>query len=114
MTGDNGMIELERFWLLTLAKAAEGAGLSPVLQQVAPGAGRLWMVPDGKNQKPTTVPALCLQFKFDLDVVGFEIQFRDERPAIKTVVKYAEGLDGFLQEFGKALVANRLAAPKAA
>lgn len=113
MEGDSGMIELERFWLLSLAACAEADKYSPVLQQIDKGAGRLWFIPERKPA--TTVPDLYLNFKFALDSVAFGIDFRDEgREPIVQVVKYAEGLDGFLQKFSKALKANRLAAPKAA
>lgn len=112
MEGDSGMIELERFYLLSLAACAEADGYSPVLQQIDKGAGRLWFIPERKPA--TTVPEFCLNFKFELDIVMFELQARGNPIKVQKGVKYAEGLDGFLKDFGKALKANRLAAPKAA
>jgi hypothetical protein len=106
------MIEIERFYLATLAKCAEADKYATVLQQVAPGAGRLWFIPERKPA--TTVPDYCLNFKFELDVVCFELEGRGNPVKAQKVVKYAEGLDGFIAEFMKALKANRLAAPKAA
>jgi len=113
MTGDSGMIELERFYLMTLASMAKGEKYDTVLQQIKPGAGRLWLIPERKPA--TTVPDLCVNFAFELESVRFEIQFRDEhKQKLLRQVKYAEGLDAFLQDFDRAMKAGRLAAPKAA
>jgi hypothetical protein len=109
MTGETGMLEVERLYLMTLAKAAEAAGYASVLQQLETNTGRLWLVPDSG----TTQPHGCLSFKFERDAVQLGIEFRDGRtPAIGKTISYAEGLDTFGKEFQRALSANRLAAPR--
>jgi hypothetical protein len=112
MTGDTGMIELERLYLMTLAKVAEAAGYDSVLQQMGPQKGRLWLIPQRKPA--TTVPDLCLAFGFTENEVAFSVQYRDDRPKMDEVASFAEGLDRFLQKFDRALKANRLSDQRAA
>ena len=100
------MINLQDLYLLALQACAEGEKLETVLQQTGEGQGRLWLVAKG-----STVPHAWIGFKFSVDDVALMVQTRDQRE-IAQVVKFAEGIDGFLPQLQRCLRAGKLAAPK--
>ena len=103
-----GIINLEQLYLIAIANAMKAERLDVVLQDFENGAGRLWLTsPD------TTVPHGGIEFKFERDIVHFGVMMRDERTMARAV-KYAEGIDGFLEELAKFLRQNRLAHKRAA
>lgn len=100
-----GIIELDRLYLLTLAKAGEACGLTAVLQQLDRNIGRLFFIP-----KTGTRADVVLNFHFDKDAVNFEVQLRSGAKAQKSVA-YSEGIDEFAGELVKAIGAGRIEAP---
>ena len=102
-----GIIPLDQMYLLAIVQTANSARLSAVLQDLGNDAGRLWLTPS-----ESTVPVAQISFKFDIDEVKLGVVSRDERELVR-VIRYAEGLDGFLPELSRFLTANLLAAPRA-
>lgn len=100
------IIELDRLYLLTLAKAGEACGLTAVLQQLDRNVGRLFFLSSAGTRAD-----VVLNFHFDKDAVNFEVQLRNGAKVQKSVA-YAEGLDEFAGELVKAINAGRLAAPR--
>ena len=103
-----GVFDLVQLYLLAIVAALKADGLGAALQEAGPGAGRLWIMPS-----ETTVPVASLDFKFGEDDVALKVTTRDERVDAK-VVKYAEGIDGYLQSLQKFMRAGLLEAPKGA
>lgn len=103
---DSNIIPLQQLYLSALVQVANGEKLSAVQQDTGGDSGRLWLVGDG-----STVPHAMIAYKFGLDSVSVGLIHRDER-ALERAIKYAEGLDGFLEELQKFLRAGKLAAPK--
>jgi len=100
------IIPLQQLYLSTIVAIANADKLEAVQQELGQDMGRLWLVREG-----STVPVMQVSYKFGADDVALEVIHRDERH-FKKLVKYAEGLDGFVEEFHKFTQANRLAAPK--
>lgn len=109
MTGETGLPEIERLYLLTIAGALESRKYACVLQQMGENQGRLWIMEEG-----TTKPAGCLQFKFEENRVLFELQVRDEGQKSQSVIDYAEGIDELPKQILRALQARMLADKRAA
>ena len=114
---DATLIPLEQLYLMALATTAKSLKLDSILQDLTgtfkDGAsrrqsGRLWLVSPG-----TTVPQAQIAFEFATDSIKVGVLTRDERELVR-VVKYAEGIDGFLEEFTKFMQAGRIAAPRKA
>ena len=102
------LIPLEQVYLSCLAEAAKSLKMDTVLQELGtPGGafkpGRLWFVATG-----STVPLGMLEFEFGKDSVALNVVTRDER-ILERAVKYAEGIDAYLQEFVQLFQAGRLA-----
>lgn len=103
-----GIVNLEQLYLVAIVNTVNAEKLTAVLQDFDNGAGRLWLVREG-----STVPSAEIEFKFDRDVVHLGIISRNERSLLREV-KYAEGIDGFLEDLQKFLRAGLLAHKRAA
>jgi hypothetical protein len=99
---DAKIIPLQQLYLMALVATVNADKLDAVQQDLGQDAGRLWLVSNG-----TTVPQAQIAYKFGVVYVSFGIITRDERK-LSRVVKYAEGIDGFLEQLQKFLQANRL------
>lgn len=108
MQAEAKVFPLEQFYLSILTQTINADSLDVLQQDLGNGAGRLWCV-----SKDTTVPVLHLAYRFDVDAVEFQLQTRDGRNLVR-VVKYAEGLDAFVEEFQRFLRAGRLPSKVAA
>ncbi len=97
---------LTTLYLIAIVKILEADKLGAALQEINEGTGRLWVL-----HSDTTVPHAQIAFKFGVDDVVFGVITRDER-ALNRTVKFAEGIDGFLEELQRFLRANQLAKPK--
>ena len=98
------IISIEQMYLLVLAKAFEGEKLQTVLQDAGNGAaGRLWLMREG-----TTVPDAHVDFNFTADGVSLHAVTRGERELPQVMVKYGEGIDGYLERVVKLLRAGLL------
>lgn len=102
---DAKIIPLQQLYLTALVACANADKLDAVQQDMGQDTGRLWLVRQG-----TTVPQAWIAYKFQTDDVVIGVATRDER-ALKRTIKYAEGIDGFLEEFQKFMRANLLAKP---
>jgi hypothetical protein len=106
---DATLIPLEQLYLMALATTAKSLKLDSILQDIKDGkTGRLWLVSPG-----TTVPQAQVAFEFSVDSIKLGVLTRNERELVR-VVKYAEGIDGFLEEFTKFMQSGRIAAPRKA
>lgn len=103
---DANIIPLQQLYLSVIVQLVNAEKLSAVQQQFSETTGRLWLVREG-----STVPEIQIAYNFRDDDVTLGIITRDERKLERTV-KFAEGLDGFLEDLQKFITANRLAAPK--
>lgn len=101
-----GVFDLVQLYLIAIVKMLEADKYGAALQQIAEGTGRLWVLPNG-----STVPAAQIAFEFGDDAVKFVVITRNEKRHDQTV-KYAEGIDGFLEEALKVIRAGLLAGPK--
>lgn len=101
----DGFIELERWYLLAIAKALEAQRYMPVMQLLGPRVGRMWIIPSDTG---TTVPLACIQFEFSVDAVAFRIDFRDGRPKWEQAFSYAGGIDELGAILTRQIQANRL------
>ena len=105
---DAKVIPLQQFYLSIIVQAANADHLDVLQQDIDQATGRLWLVSTG-----TTVPVANIAYKFEIDSVAFAIETRDERKLCR-IVKYAEGVDAFVEELQKFLRTNRLAHKRAA
>lgn len=103
MNTEAKVIPLQQLYLSIIVQAANSDRLDVLQQDIDQATGRLWLVSTG-----TTIPVAHLAYKFELDSVAFAVETRDERK-LGRIVKYAEGLDAFVEELQKFLRANRLA-----
>lgn len=103
-----GIIALDQLYLMSIIGTCNALKLSAVLQDTGNDSGRLWLVP-----AESTVPLAQITFAFGTDDVKLGVITRDERELVR-VVRYGEGLDGFLPDFMRFMQAGRLAAPKRA
>lgn len=102
------VFDLTTVYLLVVVSMLKREGFGAAVQEVAEGTGRLWVMP-----KNTTVPTSQIAFTFGADDVEFVIITRDEK-RLDRKVKYAEGIDGFIEDAQKFLRAGLLAKPKRA
>lgn len=101
-----GIIPLDQLYLLAIVQTMKNEKLDAVLQDFGNDNGRLWLVRQG-----STVPDAYLDFNFGKDSVAFLYTTRGERVLGPVTVKYAEGVDGYLESLTKFMHANRLASP---
>ncbi len=106
------IISLQQLYLMALVETLKADKLDAVLQDLSQetrssDTGRLWLVRNG-----TTVPEASIAFQFERDSVNLAVVTRNERE-LKRVIKYAEGLDGYLEDLQKFLRSGLLSAPKA-
>lgn len=99
------VLPLEQLYLMALIQCLKAEKMDAVLQDFGDDKGRLWFVTPN-----TTVPLGSITFQFEMDGVKFGIITRDSRELVRSV-RYAEGIDGFLEEAQKFFRAGRLAAP---
>lgn len=97
------IVTLQQLYLVTLVQMFKAEKLHAILQDFGQDAGRLWLT----GSEGTTIPQAELMFKFDRDSVALRISTRDERTK-DIVVKYAEGLDGAMEQIQKLLRAGRI------
>jgi len=102
------VLPLQSFYLNLLVTVCNSEKLTAIQQEFDANIGRLWLVHEG-----STVPVAHLAYRFEQDAVNLGIETRDQRSLARTV-KYAEGLDGFMEELQKFLTANRLPHKRAA
>ena len=104
-----GIISIEQMYLLALAKAFEAERYQTVLQDHGDGtSGRLWLMREG-----TTVPEAHVDFRFTTEGVSLAMTTRGERGLEPMLVKFAEGIDGYLERVVKLLRAGLLEHNKA-
>jgi len=102
---DASIVPLQQLYLSALVALIDSHHLTAVQQDLGNDTGRLWMVSIG-----TTVPIGQIGYKFDDDSVALAAVMRDERK-FGRIVRYIEGIDGFLEDFEKFMNAGKLAAP---
>jgi len=100
-----GIIELDKLYLMSIAKAGEAVGLSPVLQQIDRNIGRLFFI-----AASTTRADVVVNFHFDKDACNLEVQMRNGEKACKSVA-YIDGIDEFARELVRAMRSRMIAAP---
>jgi hypothetical protein len=104
----DGIMTLDRLYLMALAKAGESVGLEAVLQQMQANIGRIYFIAEG-----TTRADVVVNFHFDIDACNLEVQMRNGEKVAKSV-QYAEGIDEFVRELVRAMRSRLLAAPAGA
>ena len=99
------IIPLQTLYLGAIVSVANDLALSAVQQHMnqEQTAGRLWLVAEG-----TTVPAGMIQYEFREDDVAIGVIDRNQRKD-QAIVRYAEGLDGYLENLMKFFQAGRIA-----
>jgi hypothetical protein len=109
-TQELGIMPIEQLYIRAIAGLAEDQGFACAMQDLQPnGAGnlpacRLWLIPEN-----TTIPAGCVNIAFNQDGVAIELVMRNDRTLSACSIRYAEGLDGWLQDATRFLQAGLLA-----
>lgn len=106
MTGDTGLIELDRFYLQAIAQVAKDENFDAVLQQIGIGKGKLYFIPCENSTRADVV----LAFDFGDESVRFIAVLRSGQKLDRTV-SYVEGIDEFVPELLRLMRSNRLTAP---
>jgi hypothetical protein len=104
------LIPIEQFYLLSIAAWAESDKMECLLQDRENGkSGRLWLI---SATSDSSAPLAHITFCFEENGVTLAVAHRDERIIEPRLVKFAEGIDGFIADLARFFNAGKIAAPK--
>jgi hypothetical protein len=102
-TTDAKVIPLQQFYLSMLCAVVQQDRLDVIQQEFDAQSGRLYMCSTG-----TSAPRFILSYRFGIDAMTLGVEGRDNRSLPLEEVKYALGLDAYLQKLARFLQSNRL------